>query len=388
MAKFEMNPFVHKWVQRRALTNMWRMPNWMSEADLVQDGKFCWSVVNEKYDDVVTEVAHMVALFKTTYTNHITDLAKNVRNPRGETSLDAMIEDVGDLILTVDDPDVNQLILEAPEPVQSILRLLTEDTERILTAPYRIYLDGRRDTLNNRLHRALVRKGVDADAGADLLKLVRDYLKPRRERLYDEPSVVEVVSALVDARFDPPPCKPHARLHYPPHLVTAAKDKVRSYLKPKAKRQRIFPIVEVKNARGHDYAEGRVRRGTSHPKPRQQVPECARTPVRSRVHGDWRDCNYGGSQRPGDGRGLQRPQAVDDRAGSRPMGSCDAGVGSGQALDRCSKPAVAAQDSQAAVHPDGRGPRRARSRTAGDSTARPRTKAHARAAVRNAELLG
>jgi hypothetical protein len=252
MAKFEMNTFLERWVARKAATNAWRMPIWMSPEDLIQEAHANWQLVNNHYDSVVEDVAHMVALFKTTYHNNITDFARNPHNPRRETSLDAIVEATGALPeIAAEDPEVAGLIAEAPEPVKSILDLLATDTERILVRPTRVYLDGTRDTLNRRIHRALLKRGADIDPRADALQLVHNYLNPpRRVRVYDEPTLIELVGVMVDTYLHPEPAPQlvHPRrpvLQLSPTLMKVAKDRVSSFLQPRpAKRRiRLRPII-------------------------------------------------------------------------------------------------------------------------------------------------
>jgi hypothetical protein len=250
------------------------MPNWITEDDLVQEARINWQVVNDKYDEAVTEVAHMVALFKTTFQRNLIDLARNPKNPgKLETSLDAMVEDAGDLTEVIAEDGASTFIAEAPEPVKSILSLLTADEGRILCPPFRLHLDGSRDTANNRLHRALKRRGIEVDPKADLLTIARDYIQPRRIRLFDEPTLVDLVSVMVDT-YLVPERKPRERLHYPPNLVSAAKAKVKSHLKPR-RRNRMFPVVERVDARRQgcaskgqcclDHTQGRVRQRAQDP---------------------------------------------------------------------------------------------------------------------------
>lgn len=368
MATFEMNEYVRRWAVRSAHSNKWRMPGWNgSHEDLMQEVEYCWSVCNRAYADTVTEAKHMVALFQTTLRNHFHDMAKDIHNPRAESSLDAMLEDGADIFDIASDPHVTTAIIDAPEPIQSILRLLTDDTERILTARFRIYLDGSRDTLNARLHRALRKRNVDVEPHADLLKLVRNYLQRRpRERLY-EPTLMDLVAAMVDNYRNPWLASNRPHLCYPAHLAKVAKDKIKAHLKRKAKsRLRMFPIVEVKRCGGkraaaNHYAESGVRQRTPHPKPREQVQEHSRSSVRPRVHGDWKTCEYTRPQQRGDDRGLRCAEVADVRVDSRAVGPCNASMGAGLAsLASNRAPPTGPQDRDPTLNPDRRKPRRSR----------------------------
>lgn len=302
MTKFAMNEYLGKYCKRQAAMNAWRMPTWIEPEDIEQDAKLAWETTNNKYNPAVEDIAHMVALFKTTLRNNITDAS---RIHRGDASLEALMEDgSGDLAEIAAEPAIETLIAEAPEPVKSILGLLVDPDSRIFKAPFRVYLDGTRDTPNRRLHRALAKQGIDVEPHTCLLTTVRRYLKPTRIPLFDEPSLCELVGAMVD-EYMAPKDEPRPRLHYPPHLVKQAKDRVSASLKPKrsSTRVRLGPIVErVNRGSTHNHASRRVRQRASDTQSQQQVREPARTSVRPRVHGDWASCRYAGRQQRGDGR--------------------------------------------------------------------------------------
>jgi hypothetical protein len=410
MPQFEMNVHLKRWLDKQAYSASTTMPNWISQDDLVQEGRYCWSYVNQRYEDVVTEVAHMVSLFKTTYKNHLADIYNDKKNTRHESSLDQIVEDGGDFIDLLNDADVDHLILQAPEPMQTILRLLITDDQRILSAPGRTRLDGTRDTLNERLHRALRRYDVDVDPDADLATLVRRYLKGGRERLYEEPTVVEIVGALVEAYLTKPR-KRKRRLRLSEEGAAQGRDKVKGFLERKAKvntRVRIFPVVEVKT-RGNrlrqssrtDHAQARVRRGASNPKPQQQVQERAWSQVRPRVHGDWADCRYQRRQQRGDDSRLRSAEESDERKDRGAVGPRATTVEQRPTSERLvndrGQPSRAKyprriaggpQDCTPPMHPNRREPRSVHLRRAGNTAHAARTRPAARAAVRDAELLG
>lgn len=69
------------WLQRTAAKNLWRVPDYYELDDLVSDGMECWVKVTQRYSNVKS-AAHLMALFKTTFTNHVHDLArKKMRMP-------------------------------------------------------------------------------------------------------------------------------------------------------------------------------------------------------------------------------------------------------------------------------------------------------------------
>lgn len=392
MAKFEMNVYLERWLQTNAYRAMPRMPNWITQDDLVQEGKYCWTVVNDRYYDVVTEVAHMVALFKTTYQRRVVDIINDKRNPRKESSLDQLLEDGIEFSGLATDADIENLILEAPEPIKTILHLLVTDEKRIVSAPYRVYLDGTRDTLNNRLHRALRRYDFDVAPNTDLLNCTRRYLRASRERLYEEPSVVEIVGALVEERLTVTPKVQQPTLHLAANALAKAKENLRKQQSKVRPRVRIFPVIEVRKhgkAINRDHPQGRIRRGTPDPQSREQMQERTRTSIRPRVHGDWATCRYQRPQQRGDGSRLRCAEATNERARCRPMGSCVPMLQRRHIhANGLESTGPRTQDSPAPLHSNSRKPSCTSLQPACHPPGRSWADTDTREAVRNPKLLG
>ena len=63
------------WVIKTIQRNYWRVAGSYEFEDLVQDARLYFHILCQKYP-LVHQHRHMFALFKTTFSNHITDLAK------------------------------------------------------------------------------------------------------------------------------------------------------------------------------------------------------------------------------------------------------------------------------------------------------------------------
>jgi hypothetical protein len=333
MATFEMSPTIHRWVDKQVRLNMWRMPKWMEEEDLRQEGMVYWVVINNRYNrpteiypQGVTNIKHMMSLFMVSFKHRLHDLAANIKNPRGECHL----EDIGLNILEAiaAGPGIENTILEAPEPVQSILRLLTEEGRRNLGAYARIYLGNRRDTTNLRLYRALRRQGFAVAPGQDFLGMARRYLAKEREALY-EPTVIEMVGAMVEDYIQ----KPKRTILKLPVNVDEQTPQYNSSTR-RMKRVTLTPTIEVVYVkRTHNYQAPGVRRRASHTKSRIQVPQRAWSPLRPGVHRGWPTGNQAGGFKRGYGSGLQRPQRDNERVRRERLGPRHVGVGNGHPID-------------------------------------------------------
>lgn len=70
---------IRGWITTTAKRNHWRVASWYDLEDLIQDGYVCYAKCNQRYGHV-RDQAHFMALVKTTYIHHITDLANNRTN--------------------------------------------------------------------------------------------------------------------------------------------------------------------------------------------------------------------------------------------------------------------------------------------------------------------
>ena len=217
MPRFDMDPRLQNWVSYQAHKNLWAMPPYLSYEDLIQEGMYYWTHVNNKYYEKVTDPPHMVSLFMTAYTRRLIDL-RYKRTPDVVS-----IEDNAAIVeLLAEEPSLAQFAINAPEPIASIIRLLTDPNEGIVCPPFHKFPDGSRDTINNRLHRKLATLGIEATGS--LLKQLRAYLK--RERLYDTPTVIECVGVMVDKYLE-------LTLDLPEHCVNTARQHIKKHLYPR-----------------------------------------------------------------------------------------------------------------------------------------------------------
>lgn len=171
---------VRGWIYNTARKNYWRVPPWYDLDDLVQDGYWHYARIVTRYSDVKSR-AHMMALFKRTYLNHINDLSKKAtkypqinagdlveRSPGlfSENAFwDCIMWDEGNM-------DWAGLAAMAPEPIRDVFRLLSSDDGiRRLRSHYRIRRDGTRETFNERLCRLI---GIEPTF--DLAGALRSYL--------------------------------------------------------------------------------------------------------------------------------------------------------------------------------------------------------------------
>lgn len=149
------------WVHKTARRNAWRVCAWIDLDDLVQDGYLHFYRVAQKYRDVKT-AAHIMSLFKVTYTNHLHDLSKNRTRQLPELL-------VCDLINTDDseaafwekalgvDHELGTCftaIMRASAPVRQLLANIASDQGiRTLRARGRLFKNGTRETLNDKFCR-------------------------------------------------------------------------------------------------------------------------------------------------------------------------------------------------------------------------------------------
>ena len=182
-----MDKGAEKWMHKTVHRQYWKVQgSYTDYDDLTQDGFLCWYIVADRYENV-TDRGHMMRLFQITFWNHITWLAsrdKDKEYNKAKVTLSELVSNnnkdyseawILDNILSsngICPLDLNQFIVESPEPARSVLRLLTsEHGPLILQIPLRRYLDGSRQTLNHRLCRRL-----NLDEGSDPLGKTKAHL--------------------------------------------------------------------------------------------------------------------------------------------------------------------------------------------------------------------
>lgn len=173
----DMDVGARRWLAKTARANHWRVANFYEIDDLIQDGYYVYYYAVRRYS-AVRDRPHIMALFKTIFTNHIHDLCKGHRCPKMGVFSDARVPTVelDDVHVAAagSDPlaDVLRVIAEAPPALASLLRTLINNVD-LLGGPYERRPDGTRETTNQRLCAAL---GVDPrefDLHGDLLTYLR-----------------------------------------------------------------------------------------------------------------------------------------------------------------------------------------------------------------------
>lgn len=164
-----MDQGVRGWIFKTARENLWRVSGHIELGDLVQDGFLFWHRIVLRYPNV-TETKHRMALFKTSFTNHIHDLSKKksrlelVAESDLDVPMDALIdgEDPGA------DPDIAFIVRELPPALMRMLMRLLEGDP-----PYRRRLDWSRETTNERLCRFAGLDPTKRDIQAAVLQYLR-----------------------------------------------------------------------------------------------------------------------------------------------------------------------------------------------------------------------
>ena len=149
------------WTYKIARKNMWRVCSWYDLDDLVQDGYLHFFRVARKYDNVRSP-AHIMSLFKVTYTNHIHDLSKKRTKELPELLVCDLINTDEDeapfweSLLGVDHEFATTFtaIVRASLPVCELLRnIASQRGIKTLRSRCRVLGDGTRETINTKLCR-------------------------------------------------------------------------------------------------------------------------------------------------------------------------------------------------------------------------------------------
>jgi len=169
------------WLQKTARDNYWRVCLWYDLDDLIQDGCMHWYRLVRKYPEADSR-AHIMGLFKRTFHNHLHDLSKAKTRNKETLACDLAPltgedEDyVWESLALVDADDaLIELLADAPEPLQKVLRILcSEAGANKMSRPYRLTAS-HRETLNERFCRWA---GADSKK-FDLVCMLHDYLVGR-----------------------------------------------------------------------------------------------------------------------------------------------------------------------------------------------------------------
>lgn len=183
------------WLHMYAHRNYWKVKHIYDDVhDLIQDGHMCWGIVANKYThcgDLIVD-NRLMSLFKMTFVNHIREVAAKEKDRKRDffhmkRNLEDMVDrdvpekrqnvldrlyarvNAGDLY---NDPGVVLTIVEAAEPIRSVLKFLVSDEGiRTMQRPFRRKLDGSRETVNARICRSIGRS-----YDVDLMSMTKQYL--------------------------------------------------------------------------------------------------------------------------------------------------------------------------------------------------------------------
>lgn len=137
-------------MQKTAAKSYWRVAYWYGLEDLLQDGEMCWVLVERNYPHV-TNPAHLMALFKRYFQNHIHDLA-NYRTMCTEIPFVLFDEQTLEAIIgnqRCEFADLLHTVTETPDKIKNSLGGMMVDPSRLRDA---YQFTGRiRETVNERL---------------------------------------------------------------------------------------------------------------------------------------------------------------------------------------------------------------------------------------------
>jgi hypothetical protein len=157
------------WLAKTARANLWRIYHWYDLDELIADGVLCWQIVVAKYPDV-NKRSQQMALFKTTFTNHMHRLANSRSKQAIDISTDKLPEQENE------EEDLRGFTTSAPAAVRALLLAIIDHPE-LLKYPPRRWLGGRRETTNQWLCRLI---GLD-DTQFDLHSQLLNFLGPLKE---------------------------------------------------------------------------------------------------------------------------------------------------------------------------------------------------------------
>lgn len=131
------------YIHSTAWREFWRVANWYEVDDLIQDGYLCYYKCVKAYPGLMVEAPtqdqrrHFMALVRTTFVNHITDLAnKRTRVPEQALSRYSA-EDEGpawDEVLPsqAEEGSAMALLASAPAEIKQLVKLLAGDGAALL----------------------------------------------------------------------------------------------------------------------------------------------------------------------------------------------------------------------------------------------------------------
>lgn len=151
------------WLIRTAERNYWRVEGYCTQADLVQDGYFCYLKIAERYRG--KNKAHVMALFKTAFNNHLHDLSNARRKHIACATLDGSELDIPL------NPYTGFVWEDAPALIQKLFDAVAEHPHRANWKPRRTAA-GVRETTTEWLSRSM--GGIELPE--DFHLMVREYV--------------------------------------------------------------------------------------------------------------------------------------------------------------------------------------------------------------------
>lgn len=179
-----MDDIAKGWLVVVARDHFWRVAQWYDFDDLIQDGHMIWWHVFNRYERETGRVRsrpHLMRLFKTSYLNHINQLANRKTKNACELLAGDLVDEsntsgnIWDLFdIAFDIGDVDRMIFEAPSMVRTLLtKLFYEPPTAAWRSAPRRRLDGTRTDLNTKLCRVV---GIDPSEN-NLAAELRAYLR-------------------------------------------------------------------------------------------------------------------------------------------------------------------------------------------------------------------
>lgn len=164
---------VEGWVVNYVTANYWRVERTHERADLIQDAYLVFRRVADRYPGV--EARHFMALFKTSWTRHFTDLANADTATRAEThraegSADTDIGETGNA------GPLLVAIRQAPAEVRAVLSLFLSAPEEILELALAGWKEN--DTRSRAGASGRINRLLGLPEGEDVLARVEDYFRP------------------------------------------------------------------------------------------------------------------------------------------------------------------------------------------------------------------
>ena len=167
------------WAKAKAHKEAWRVKGICDCEDLIQDAFLIYARCKNRYPDV--EQRHLMALFKTSYSNHIHDLARQRMRHQEDLFCDLLADSDDeartlDSILGTEQPwgPVFAAVGGAKSVLGQLLTMLSSGPAvAALRAPLRTMSDGSKETLNDRWRGMLKLRSHTYDLCGELKKAIK-----------------------------------------------------------------------------------------------------------------------------------------------------------------------------------------------------------------------